>query len=75
MKDDLNRKTTLIKDDLHERRPQWKMTSMEDNIKGTQPQWKRLLQWKTTSIKEEDELVLITFELKAKQQLIIQLFR
>ena len=29
-----------MEDDLIERRPQWKSTSMEDNLNGRQPQWK-----------------------------------
>ena len=29
-----------MEDELNERRPQLKTTSMEDNLDGTQPQWK-----------------------------------
>ena len=29
-----------MEDDLNERRPQWKMTSMEDDLNGRWPQWK-----------------------------------
>ena len=31
-----------MKDDLNDRRPQWKTTSMEDNLNGRRPQWKTI---------------------------------
>jgi hypothetical protein len=52
-----------VEDNLNERQPQWKTTSMEDDLNGRRPQWKttsmeddlngRRPQWKTTSMEED----------------------